>query len=50
MKFRDYQHGLKIVARNTGQESFTITRAAAEDPDAELSKWVVESFAKKGVG
>ncbi|MGA2052524.1 MAG: AAA family ATPase [Opitutales bacterium] len=47
-KFRDYQHGLKIIARNTGQESFTISRAAAQNPDAELSKWVVESFARTG--
>ncbi|HTB62576.1 MAG TPA: AAA family ATPase [Opitutales bacterium] len=45
-KFRDYQHGLKIVARNSNRDTFTITRAAAENPDAELSKWVVESFAK----
>jgi len=45
-KFRDFQHGLKIIARNTGRERFTITRAAAENPDGELSKWVVESFAK----
>ena len=49
-KFRDYQHGLKIIARNTGLETFTITRAAAENPDGELSKWVVESFAKSGMG
>jgi hypothetical protein len=49
-KFRDYQHGLKIIARNTGQDAFTITRAAAENPDAELSKWVVESFARMGAG
>jgi endopeptidase Clp ATP-binding regulatory subunit ClpX len=45
-RFRDYQHGLKIIARNTAQDVFTITRAAAENPDGELSKWVVESFAR----
>ncbi len=49
-RFKDFQHGLKIVARNTGRDTFTITRAAAENPDAELSKWVVESFAKTGAG
>jgi endopeptidase Clp ATP-binding regulatory subunit ClpX len=49
-RFRDFQHGLKIVARNAGRDTFTITRAAAENPDAELSKWVVESFAKSGDG
>jgi hypothetical protein len=49
-RFRDFQHGLKIVARNAGRDTFTITRAAAENPDAELSKWVVESFGKAGDG
>jgi hypothetical protein len=48
-KFRDFQHGLKIIARNTKQETFTITKAAAENPDAELSKWVVESFGQTSV-
>ena len=43
-KFRDFQHGLKIVSRNTGEEAFTITRAIIEDPDKELSRLVVDSF------
>ena len=47
-RFRDYQHGLKIVSRNTGRDRFTITKAAVLAPDKELSKWVVESFEKKG--
>ncbi len=46
-KFRDFQHGLKIIARNTGRDTFTINRAAAENPDGELSKWVVESFTSR---
>ena len=45
--FKDYQHGLKIVARNSGQTRFLITHEAVENPDAELSKWVVESFKHK---
>ncbi len=45
--FKDYEHGLKIVSRNTGQSQFQITAAAVEDPDGELSKWVVESFKTK---
>ena len=45
--FKDYEHGLKIVSRNSGQTRFLITPAAVENPDAELSKWVVESFKKK---
>lgn len=46
-RFRDYQHGLKIISRNTGRARFTITKAAVLAPDKELSKWVVESFEKK---
>jgi ATP-dependent Clp protease ATP-binding subunit ClpX len=45
-KFADFQHGLKLIARNTGQTSFTITRAAVETPDKELSRWIVESYAR----
>jgi hypothetical protein len=43
-KFRDFQHGLKIVSRNTGEDVFTITREIVENPDKELSRMVVESF------
>ncbi|MCD8481592.1 MAG: hypothetical protein LR015_02280 [Verrucomicrobia bacterium] len=42
--FKDFEHGLKIIARNTGQSAFTITGDMARNPDAELSKWVVNSF------
>ncbi len=43
-KFRDFQHGLKIVSNNTGLNAFTITRKFVENPDQELSRLVVESF------
>ncbi len=43
-RFRDFQHGLKIIARNSGQESFRIEGAMARNPDKELSRLVVESF------
>jgi endopeptidase Clp ATP-binding regulatory subunit ClpX len=43
-KFRDFQHGLKIIANNTGQSSFIITPKIVENPDEELSKLIVESF------
>lgn len=43
-KFKDFQHGLQIISRNTGRNEFTINRAAAEAPDKELSQWVVASF------
>jgi endopeptidase Clp ATP-binding regulatory subunit ClpX len=42
--FRDFHHGLKLVANNTGRTSFTVTRAVIEAPDRELSAWIVESF------
>lgn len=43
-KFKDFQHGLKIIHRNTGQETFEISGEVAKNPDDELSKWVVASF------
>jgi len=43
-KFRDFQHGLKLISKNTGRTAFKITRAIIEAPDRELSRWVVESF------
>tara|TARA_B100000809_G_scaffold248648_1_gene278975 strand:+ start:831 stop:2417 length:1587 start_codon:yes stop_codon:yes gene_type:complete len=49
-KFRDYQHGLKLIARNTGRKTFTITKAAILAPDKELSRWVVQSFEDRAGG
>jgi hypothetical protein len=43
-RFKDLEYGLKIISRNTGSTTFVINRAMAENPDAELSKMVVESF------
>ena len=43
-RFKDLQHGLQIVARNSGLQRFSISRAMAENPDAELSRMVVASF------
>ena len=45
--FKDYEHGLKIVNRNSGQSTFLISSDAVDDPDGELSKWVVESIKGK---
>jgi len=42
--FRDFQHGLKLVAHNTGRTQFPITREVVEQPDKVLSTWVVESY------
>ena len=46
-KFADFEHGLSIVSQRTGKKSFVIERKAIDDPDKELSKWVVDSFGKK---
>ena len=45
-KFADFQHGLSIISQRTGKKSFVIERKAIDDPDKELSKWVVDSFGK----
>ena len=43
-RFKDYEFGLKLIADKTGKQSFQITRKAVENPDLELSHWVVESY------
>ena len=43
-KFKDYQHGLKLVSGRDNVPPFVVTRAAVEDPDKELSRFVVEHF------
>lgn len=46
VRFKDFQFGLKLIAQNTGQQEFTLDRAAAETPDKVLSDWVVASYRK----
>lgn len=43
-KFKDFEHGLSIINRNTGQTVFKIGKLAVQSPDKELSKWVVRSI------
>jgi ATP-dependent protease HslVU (ClpYQ) ATPase subunit len=43
-RFKDFQFGLKLIARNTGQKSFEIDLATVEAPDQQLSQWVVASY------
>ena len=43
-KFKDYQYGLKLVGKNTGQTSFDIDEAGVEDPDTVLSEMVLRSY------
>jgi ATP-dependent Clp protease ATP-binding subunit ClpX len=46
-KFLDAQHGFKIIARNTGQTRYEIHAAFIDNPDDQISRWVVESFRGK---
>ena len=43
-KFKDFEHGLTIINRNSGQTVFKLGKLAVENPDKELSKWVVRSI------
>ncbi len=42
-RFRDFEYGLKLINRNTGRDSFTISPKVVKAPDKELSRWIVES-------
>ena len=46
-RFKDLEHGLSIISRNTDKRTFTITKALVENCDKEISKWVVKSFREK---
>jgi ATP-dependent Clp protease ATP-binding subunit ClpX len=43
-KFNNFEHGLTIIHRNSGQTVFRLGKLAIQDPDKELSKWVVRSI------
>ena len=45
-KFSDFEHGLGIISQRTGKREFIIDKKVIDDPDGELSRWVVESFDK----
>jgi ATP-dependent protease Clp ATPase subunit len=42
--FKDFEFGLKLISKNSGQTSFTIDRAVVEAPDQTMSRWVVNSY------
>lgn len=42
--FRDFQFGLKLIQKNTGERIFKLSRKAVEDPDGFLSSLVVASY------
>ncbi len=43
-RFKDFQHGLKIIQRNIDKDTFEIDADVAKEPDKQLSAWVVASF------
>ena len=42
--FKDYQFGLKLIQKNTGQGEFRLPTAAVDDPDKYISELVVNSY------
>lgn len=46
--FKDFQFGLRLISRNTGQQEFVIDRDVVERPDHMLSQWVVASYPRPG--
>jgi hypothetical protein len=42
--FKDYQFGLNLIKKNTGQTRFVINAEAAQAPDKFLSELVVQSY------
>jgi len=42
--FKDYQFGLNLIKKNTGQTRFVINAAAVDAPDKFLSELVVQSY------
>jgi len=47
-RLRDLEYGLKLISRNTGRTTFSITRKFVENPSEELSKRIAASFKKGG--
>ncbi|MCE0499319.1 MAG: AAA family ATPase [Methylacidiphilales bacterium] len=46
--FKDFEFGLKLISKNSGQTSFTIDRGVVEAPDQAISRWVVNSYQGQG--
>ncbi|MDQ8190397.1 AAA family ATPase [Roseibacillus persicicus] len=45
-RFKDYQFGIKLIEKNTGQREFVLTPVAVADPDKFLSEMVVLSYSR----
>jgi len=48
--FRDYEFGLKLINKNTGQQKFVINRDTVEKSVEVISQWVRESYASASGG
>ena len=46
-KFHDFKYGLPLIAKSSDTKKFVIAVAVIDNPDEELSRWVVESFKKR---
>jgi ATP-dependent Clp protease ATP-binding subunit ClpX len=42
--FKDFEFGLKLISKNSGQTSFIIDRSVIDAPDQTMSRWVVNSY------
>lgn len=42
--FKDYQFGLSLIQKNTGQKTFVLGKTAVDAPDKFLSEFVVQSY------
>lgn len=43
-RFKDLLYGLRLIAQRSGRTDFILTRELVENPEREISSWVVESF------
>ncbi|MDQ2824990.1 MAG: AAA family ATPase [Verrucomicrobiota bacterium] len=48
--FKDYQFGLSLIHKNTGQQKFQLNAAAIDAPDKFLSELVVQSYYPAAAG
>jgi ATP-dependent Clp protease ATP-binding subunit ClpX len=46
--FKDFEFGLKLISKNSGQTTFTIDRSVVEAPQQAMSRWVVNSYQAPG--
>jgi endopeptidase Clp ATP-binding regulatory subunit ClpX len=47
--FKDYQFGLSLIQKNSGQQHFVLNGSAVDDPDKFLSDLVVQSYYPAGM-